>query len=262
LAQTGRTVSPQVIFKEVMGVEENGIRDQGEIELIRVNNRPNCVADNNTRTITCGNLVDYQGQPRSLTHYVLTHEFGHVFDNQSARNGNIPLRDYLQQTRVNTSDITTDIRGPVMGNFINNNSQIVWRRGERGWGSGPGSIYDQAHDINGSPIVQVFTDYQQNPAPYQPDPPRTVEQVANEETAADMFLNWVYRRATGSSGFQNRTWKPNDIDPGSSLACNTTGCSETNPAQPGVTLLGASGDARFAWMNTRMTYIFTVQGWH
>jgi hypothetical protein len=149
-----------------------------------------------------------------------------------------------------------------MGNFIDINNQIVWRRGERGWGSGPGSIYSNLNNINGNLILLVFTDFQQNSAPYFADPPRTEIAVANEETAADMFLNWIYRMTSIDEGFQNRTWKPSDIDPADLTQCNRpSGCIETNPAQPGITLLGNSGDARFAWMNARMFLIFTGRGW-
>jgi hypothetical protein len=259
VAQTGRSVTPQVIFKKVMGVEDNGIRDQGEIELIRVNNLAYCVADNNLRprTITCGNLVDAQNVPRPITEYVITHEFGHIFDNQADRGNGRALRDYIADTRLEATPtaIGTHVAGPifdaqgavVMGAVeacIGNNDN--WLRGERGWGSGPGSRYNPLSDFC-NPQTQVFTDFQQNPAPHNS------LGIANEEAAADMFLNWVYYKL-GMGGFLNRDWRPHINDPISGNSCNllTAGCDNTS---------AASGTARFNWMQTVMNQIFVVRNW-
>jgi hypothetical protein len=74
------------------------------------------------------------------------------------------------------------------------------------------------------------------------------------ETAADMFLNWVYR-TQNLGGFINADWRPNIVIPNSTPAayCNNmvNGCQDTtNP-----------GEARFNWINTRIEDIFTRQGW-
>jgi len=255
IAQTGRTVTPQIIFKEVMGVEDNNIRDQGEIELIRVNNRPNCLTSNNYRTITCGNLVDYQGVSRAITEYVITHEFGHMFDNQADRGNGRALRDYIGDTSLplTPTAVGTHVGGAIFdanGNVVMGSVSICnneWLRGERGWGSGPGSRYSTPPTIC-APQGQLFTDFQQNPAPYG-----TTGQ-ANEETAADMFLNWVYRKLA-SGGFLNRDWRPHVTATPTGLPCSQTpgGCDDS---------AAGSGNARFNWMETVMDEIFAARNWN
>ncbi len=255
------TVAPHIKFKEVMGVENaNGI-DQGNITVIRgTGSTAICIVDNNVRTITCDTLFDHNNNQIPFTQYVFVHEFGHVFDNQADRDipGGVErraLREYIQDTRLAQVNMIFDSRGLVMGMFVTNTIDgPVWRRGERGWGSGPGSIYSINNDVLGNPTSQVFTNFQQNPAPYGDN------ESANQETAADMFLNWVYR-ITGSGGFLNYSWKPNDANLVTFEPCNISGCLETNPAQPGVTLHGDSGDARFTWFNTHMISIFEDHNW-
>lgn len=256
--QVSTVVVPHVIFKRVMGVANGAVIDQGNITLIRVTSQSFCNADNNNRTITCGNLQDSSGNTRLISEFVITHEFGHIFDNQSARGGNKALRSYIADTATSSANAISDVRGPVMGIFINSNNITVWRRGERGWGTGPGSIYNQNNDIDGTPTTKLFSDFQQNTAPY------ASQLIANEETAADMFLNWVYRKSGRQNGFVNKSWKPNDFTPfAPTLRCNNpSGCAETNPAQPNVTLLGNSGDSRFNWMSARIGQIFVNRGWN
>ncbi|NJO82524.1 MAG: hypothetical protein HC828_06650 [Blastochloris sp.] len=249
IAQTERNVSPQAIFKEVMGVEENGVTDQGMIQLIRVNNRPNCIADNNIRTITCGNLA------RLITEYVITHEFGHLFDNQAARQNGRALREYVADTGRDATPTVPGVHGP--GAILDTNGDVVmgavvscnnnWLRGERGWGSGPGSRYNPLTAFC-TPQAPVYTDFQQNTPPYDTLP------EAYEETAADMFLNWVYRKLD-LGGFLNRDWRPHVTATPTGPSCNEIleGCDNSQ---------AASGDARFNWMQTVMNEIFTARGWN
>jgi hypothetical protein len=58
-----------------------------------------------------------------------------------------------------------------------------------GWGSGPASTGSGLCEQGGQ---QLITDFQQHPPPFGGD--------RFEETAADMFLNWVY------SAFSSNTW--------------------------------------------------------
>jgi len=265
LAQDG--LAPNVKFKQVMGVESpTGVTDQGVITLIKdTSTNPYCIVNNGNRTITCGNLLSTTGQPLPMTRYVIVHEMGHVFDNQSARNNNVPLRDYIAVTGI-TLPLYDDNGFLVMGNFGSGDCPTLpatWGRGERGWGSGPGSTYKPNppyyglynHDICGLPDEQNFTTFQQHPAPYLSDP--------YQETAADMFVNWVFRTIYGSgNGFLDRTWKPTDSDPITGQACNiisvggiTVGCSSTVRGNE------ASGQARFDRMNLDTNSIFTAHGW-
>jgi len=151
--------------------------------------------------------------------YTSVHEFGHIF---SLRTGNV-----------------------VMGSVSICNNE--WLRGERGWGSGPGSRYSTPPTIC-APQGQLFTDFQQNPAPYG-----TTGQ-ANEETAADMFLNWVYRKLA-SGGFLNRDWRPHVTATPTGLPCSQTpgGCDDS---------AAGSGNARFNWMETVMDEIFAARNWN
>ncbi len=129
-----------------------------------------------------------------------------------------------------------------------------WRRGERGWGSGPASdlIDDEVVTLN-------ITDFQQHSymindwvTPLNPNPEDTfqVERAQLrvreiDEATSDMFLNWVYRRTTnGLQGFLNIDWlRPN---------CKTIqGCDDDYP----------SGDIRYRWMNQSMSRIFQERNW-
>jgi hypothetical protein len=68
--------------------------------------------------------------------------------------------------------------------------------------------------------------------------------VEIEEAAADMFLNWVYRR-TETGGFSNTLWR--------GTGCYSGGCAEATPI--------ASGDARFIWMNDTIDQLMVEFGW-
>ena len=217
-----------------------------------------CIVNNNSvpRTVTCGNLVDSDDMPRPITKYVIVHELGHVFNNQADQNNATSLLEYVQSTSTgvpllqNLSTTLVDDRGWIMGSFFksecsatSNPSELGWRRGERGWGSGPGSTYIPSTGFTDKCVTydkKVFSDFQQNPGPYDTD----IE--AFDETAADMFLNWIYREIN-QGGFLNRSWKPDDPDPNSSSFCNqiTSGCiSNYNP-----------GEVRYNWMEIVMSEI-------
>jgi len=85
------------------------------------------------------------------------------------------------------------------------------------------------------PKTPLFSDFQQNTPPYSTD------LVANEETGADMFLNWVHRQI-GQVGFANMDWRP--------WTCG--GCAD-------VTL---PGDSRLSWIEIVMAEIFVNRGWN
>jgi hypothetical protein len=257
----GGNISPVDAFRLVMGVNTSGL---GIIK-VRRTAAPGCIYYIGTRVIECGNLEDMDGNPRAITEYVIAHEMGHVFTGETARGNNISLAAYINQTRLDQNAAIVDARGPVMSNFIQDDGDTVFRRGERGWGSGPGSNYTPNDDRNGEPTKKLFTDYQQNTAPYIPAPgdPRTPIEIAVDETAADMFLNWVYKSIDPNRGFTNKSWKPTDMHPATPNAfCNTTaGCPESNPLVAGQSLLGNSGDARMAWMQQKMEEIFVDHQW-
>jgi TolB protein len=246
--------------------------DSSRITFVRsATNGSYCLA--NLPTITCygqffrpANLI----QPQSviaLTEFTFIHELGHAFDVRSG----LALRNYVAETQnalsafitvlepVPTATPTPIITGTptivptatpgfvirtITGNIFVEGVGSRWIRGERGWGSGPGSAYSLSHSLEGIPTAQFLTDYQRNTAPY------ANQGDANIETAADMFQNWVYR-SFGLHGFANRDWRPetncNGLTPGTYYGA---GCSD----------IYGSGDARYAWIEDRMRNIFVANG--
>jgi hypothetical protein len=214
-----------------------------------------CKTDNNfrPRTIIC----NWSTTPTTgFIEQTIVHELGHVF---TARSGipdgnpntttseergllfaaientqtgncsssfsglNVASNNFPASTCIFVAD-TSNAR--VMGNA---GADTVWTRGRRGWGSSHASI-------------SIF---QQNPS----------EDV--DETAADMFLNWVYRKITNNPptykisipgewmGFLNKSWT------------DKTGDGIPDEADDNT----YPGDARFEWMNNVMTIIFQAKGW-
>ncbi len=257
-----------------MGVDAGpmGQQAEGTITFARDSSvGPLCVTNNNVRTITCGALQGSTGMPRTFTKFVAVHELGHIFDDQSAQGGQIRLSDFVSNASITDSNIlwvmgwiTTNGCPPGSNVFAedttvlrsNNAGQLeVWRRGERGWGSGPGSFYNPPtqNDRCVQRSAPNFTDFQQNP-----------DQASVDESAADMFLNWVYRLQSGGvlanvcdplnqtnpgywtgQGFLNRDWRNQMSD------------------TPTSGLLDGSlpGDNRFFWMHEVVDDIFDRHPW-
>ncbi|GEM_PF-5090256 len=221
-------------FRQIMGVTLG----QTNTYITVAKNGSGGVCDTPTRTISCDPNM-------TITQYTIAHELGHIFDYRSGIGSNMKLSDYVNQTadsQTNVNFIFDNASNTVMGNIQQTSGLYVWRRGERGWGSGPGSDYQNNDDINGNPTVRHITNFQQHAAPY------ANQGDANLETAADMFLNWVY------DAFQNASWRPGYFDPVSGTRCSllVNGCDDT---------LAGSGDARRGWLNQRMASIFNNRGW-
>jgi len=209
----------------------------------------------------------------NVTEYTMTHEMGHRFnfksDNDNGRTVN-SLYGIMANATVNDYGVGNN-QGFLFGKsnleLIENDNRrlsaeefdlcsedefytargicaiLQWRRGERGWGTGPAPQYDAL----GNRISQFFvTDFQQDSF--------TVEEWAFasgsiqrqeeiDEAAADMFLNWVYRKVTnGDEGFKNISWL-------TSAGCNTSSGCDDATRRP--------GDARFDWIESTMSSIFT-----
>ena len=228
-----------------------GIDSRGNVRFIRISGFGICqnVLSVIPRTIVCGDIDGFDK-------YVVVHELGHTFDNQSDQNGAVSITEKINTTRDNNGFIS-DNRGWVMGNYPQgrcgeNGTSFYpngWSRGERGWGSGPSSVYslssvDERCQTSSQPN---FTDFQKNPPPYTPESSRTLPEIENQETGADMFLNWIYR-TLGQGGFVNRSWKPSDLNPDNlQQYCNQTfeGCAGDMGSN--------SGDSRMGWFNLFMT---------
>jgi hypothetical protein len=207
--------------------------------------------------IGCHSSVD-------LNEYTIVHELGHVFDG-------VAVGGQLTQRVAETASAAVtdtpfwcsssfpgypascpppDTEGQplvVMGNVNFPRIGPTWARGDRGWGS--------ANPLSPSQLTR----FQQH---YLPAPPFPSLLEARVETAADMFLNWIYRTihpdgdmnppyqsvAPGDwDGFLNMSWAASDVRWG---AC-TSGCRDYS----------YPGDARFRWTNTRMHEFFTANGW-
>jgi len=219
-----------------------------------------CLTVNNNglpRTIVCN-----WAAPAQYPIHAIVHELGHVFTNRSiisSTNTDESTRGLLYAAIGGTySGVCTSAFAPtnnpdpfagmvfnisrcerindgqgdvVMGRLQQTGS---WVRGERGWGSGPDN---------------VFTPFQQHPFDVFPnDQPDT--QV--DETAADMFLNWVYRRRTNNPPTYQTT-VPNNWEGFSNEQWVNNGAGSNDYDYP--------GDARFEWMNRVMNQIFALKGW-
>lgn len=224
------------------------------------------------RAITCRGSLQ-------ITQHTIVHELGHIFDNRSTRVTALRERlhdfeDYGRDIDLNTvvrdCGFELDQNGhyvtvppqqvagndyPVMGaaRGVDNegNPDGRWGRGRRGWESTPVTY------PNPTP-----TTFQQHPESYTSDEDR------EGEAAADMFLNWVYRRTSdntiptggangacyppGSSSWTSAEW--NALAPG-----NWEGFQNVNEyGQPDYRL---PGNRRFWWMEEQMNDILTLKGW-
>lgn len=184
----------------------------------------------------------------NLTEYTIVHEFWHVVNDISGGylseqiDGTTtrPILDEAVFCSINSPFVpgTTTILCPakftwgktyvVMGNVVRD-GQIIWIRGSRGWGS--------ADPTSASNLTSFQQHYLESNADIY---------TQKLETAADMFLNWVYRSTSdffppnpnvipGSwEGFWNTSWQSTDIRWGS---C-TAGCND----------LSYPGNKRYNWM--------------
>jgi hypothetical protein len=179
--------------------------------------------------------------------YTLVHELGHIFSNSSAQNGQESLKEYVYDTgrSPNPTYIRDSNDNPVMGYFsFPGFESSIWDRGTRGWGSGPVCQYDyelpnKYRCIDGTRIV---TNFQQHGPPYE------AGEDHFDETAADMFLNWVY------TAFQDISWSPRAdvaLNTQDGACVNSNGCPDWR--QP--------GEARSNWMNNTMSQILSSHGW-
>jgi len=171
----------------------------------------------------------------------VVHELGHILD---IRSGN-QLRSY-----VGASFMLPDCKSPVPERIMGTSAgNTPWLRGQRGWGSAIPLGDDQ----------QSISQFQQNPA------------NSDIEAAADMFLNWVYRRTSDAAPSN----LPSDFVPNApSLAVQVTQLADacTYPStgawegfqninrtgNPDPTL---PGNRRYWWIEGTLSTIFQNEGW-
>jgi hypothetical protein len=210
----------------------------------------------------------------NVIQHTMVHELGHRFNARSDGNGRGPDSLYGRMSSAIVFDSTN--RQIVFGSSQFTYESIFppitvgagtpppavtlqsdgrwfapseWRRGMRGWGSGPASIYNDY----GVLICFALTSFQQNSfAIGAVGFPFGGEQGITEvdEATADMFLNWVYFTITSANqGFSNASWI---IPRGVTGPCTPASAGTPQPTEmPGI--------ARANWIANQLRDIFNIQ---
>lgn len=225
-APSGTVAAAKLLFQTIMGaIQLRRVENGYTVSSSPCNGTTNqaCTDNNNAIMVFYGNV--------DVNHYTVIHEFGHRFNNQSGGSYEAQMDAGAFVIKgCGLDGIPSGDDDIVMGHT----GGIQWERGRRGWGSGPGQSTFQQHFVE--------------------DPGKTQNEIT--EAAADMFLNWVYRRNTGPAptgapcsmpatgtweGFLNTDWLS---DPDG---------ADDHTRKP--------GNARYQWMENTLSAIFTTQGW-
>ena len=225
----------QSLFRRVMGTLQFRRVQNGYV--VSAGDGCNGTTNSACTSVGQGAILLYGSFP--VIQYTIVHELGHYFNNRSATSTGTSLYSRMESASVLDS---TGVR--VFGVAAGSD----WRRGARGWGSGPASTYDNIGNL----ITLQVTNFQQNSYTANNAPSGTASSVRMvDEATADMFLNWVYAVATSrAQGFLNISWLKDVPTSCTSTQANTaSGCPDsTNP-----------GDARYDWIHVQMQQIFTQQ---
>lgn len=202
-----------------------------QVDYCNGTNNEACTSNGNAAIIFYGNVV--------VDQYTVVHELGHRFDNRSDQSVEEDPRDSLSERLgrggayggIIIQDCSED-EERVLGGILDNNQVEQWERGRRGWGSGPGL------------------------SNFQIDPLEEAGKTNDEiyEAAADMFLNWVYRRLTDA---------PPAADPCSApLTGSWQGFLNIDYRQtPPIEDPYRSGNKRYKYMEETMSTIFDEHPW-
>lgn len=224
----------QSLFRRVMSTFQ--IRRVQNGYVVAAGDACNGTTDQACTSVGQGAIVLYGNVP--ITQFTIVHELGHYFNNRSAISGTSLF------SRMESASVADNTGGLVFGVVGSN-----WRRGARGWGSGPASVYNGDGTL--VPPARV-TNFQQNSYTANDAPAGDARRIRMvDEATADMFLNWVYALATSRmQGFLNISWLAGTPASCTSTQANTAaGCPDTtNP-----------GDARYNWMQDQMGQIFVQQ---
>jgi hypothetical protein len=193
---------------------------------------------------------------RPYTKFVFVHELGHRFDNRSRQNipdeklslaGWISYPAQEPTNEASRSRVVMDCDKKTLFGLFSSNNIKHWTRGTRGWGS--------------TANEKEFSDFQQN---FVDSIGIADESKDVDEAAADMFLNWVYRRLTdiinsppnwanacaGPIPVANEPWSGfKNIMGNKDIAGNNI----VDPTQ--------SGNVRYWWMEQVMRLIFQTKNW-
>lgn len=219
-------------------------------------------------------FLNYSENIRGISQYTMVHEMGHRFNALSdggGSGGQGRSAESLYGRMTCQTDDEDNTTCPTVRDFRPTDAGVVfgysqtayrgvyypnWVRGKRGWGTGPHSLFNEDGYLptpNGCTNqsqcrdqTQYITDFQQNSFSIGDwlAPPLSDDRVEEiDEAVADMFLNWVYRKVTnGDEGFKNISWL-------TSAGCNTSSGCDDATRRP--------GDARFDWIESTMSSIFT-----
>lgn len=252
---SGTSTVARNLFRNVMKQTATG----ANLEILRVtnsfqfgNNDPcdagtadeGCTSNGNTAIALYG---DFALGGITNANYTIVHEIGHRFDNQSGTNNVEGLSGRMDDGTVIT-DCTNYVPNTsyglrVMGTLFSDPQPNDWKRGSRGWGTHGSSIFQQN-------ILEIVDS--------SVSPPNTTDETLEVgEAAADMFLNWVYRRLTDG---------PIQPDgPNEDKRCSTHNeigiwSGFRNIKADGTFDSTLPGNARYWWMEEQLGLIFSEQG--
>lgn len=239
----------------------------------------NSININSGQSMLLAGFIEPFQANRPFTQYALVHELGHFF---TERSKNLESANYREKEKgllyaavANTKPILDDttpgderICSPafndqlLFSNVISTCRTVAdsrgidfvvmgvigggeWRRGVRGWGTSVAS--------------GVFTDFQQHPQAlieeYEED-----DSIIIDEAAADMFLNWVYRKVTDPlPEYRTTTQVPEPWVGFANIDINGDFDRGLNSME--IMVNTYSGDARMEWMDIVMSRIFELKGW-
>lgn len=264
-----QTTPAHAAFRELM----LGDNDTRRVVYVRDGSSQVCATDPASTplplqiNITCGTQ-------NAFTQFTGVHELGHVLVRVTYADFNtlVNAPDPATPARTalwNSGGFVFGIRGLFFfpedlppgvnpeyqqGPLINSDGDTYYtltdfQRGTRGWGSGIASTGPCGNVPPGQP-VPLPTDFQQNPcqvADYLMIVTNDERTTELEETAADKYLNWVYRWhaqtvTTAPSGFLEFDWETPQC---------AAGCADSsNP-----------GTSRFEWMNCALDVIWNKYQW-
>jgi hypothetical protein len=202
-------------------------------------------------TLTCyGTLSQPDNSTnRPYTKYVFVHELGHRFDNQSRQGSQTDSLMYWMNhphqvpaqapaDQANRSLNVKDCDKQTVFGLFKTNEIEHWTRGRRGWGS--------------TANEKEFSDFQQN---FVDSIGIADESKDVDEAAADMFLNWVYRRLTyGPANWADECAGPTPV-------ANEPWLGFKNITGDGSVDSTHSGNVRYWWMEQVMRLIFQTKNW-
>lgn len=192
-----------------------------------------------------------------FSHYTAVHELGHSFtattgatntcwegsDVANCDRERYSFHEHINSPRWPLNNTQDRIVVPLGTNFrfVMGRDPVtnLWDRGLEGWGS-------PVTPFNNPPVFSACY-FQQN-----------LTNIPNE-AAADMFLNWIYETADNAFGqtvngnpyvgFEDIAWSIGDPCP-------------LSASSPSNLRTFTTGQARFDYMNTVMTYIGSIEGWN